>query len=159
MVGMSRDPSDMRPRQTPRPPGPGTKPPEPGWRWIVIVVIGLLLATVVLPLLIHGGGKSLSYADFKAKVDANDVATANINNNDGHISGKLQRRLVLHGDRSQPGRRQRDQPRRRAGHPRRQRQLPHAVEQPVPQPAADHLPRPRDGAASTCGSGAGRKGR
>src|ERR1700682_6259087 len=90
MDPVSRDPSARRQRRnSPRPPGSGTKPPEPGWRWVVIVVVGLLLATVVLPLLIHSGSKSLSYADFKAKVDSGQVATANINNNDGHISGKL----------------------------------------------------------------------
>ncbi len=89
MCRMSRDPSDLRPRPNPRSNGSGGKPPEPGWRWVVIVVVGLLLATVVLPLIIHGGGKGLSYGDFKAKVDGGQVATANINNSDGHISGKL----------------------------------------------------------------------
>jgi cell division protease FtsH len=86
MGRVSRDPSEMRQR---RPPGTGSKPPEPGWRWVVIVVVGLLVATVVLPLLIRSGSKGLSYADYKAKVEAGQVATANINNNDGHISGKL----------------------------------------------------------------------
>jgi len=86
MGRVSRDPSDMRQR---RPPGTGSKPPEPGWRWVVIVVVGLLVATVVLPLLIRSGSKGLSYADFKTKVAADQVPTAHINNNDGHISGKL----------------------------------------------------------------------
>jgi cell division protease FtsH len=89
MWGMSRDPSDMRPRPGQRPPAPGAKPPEPGWRWIIFVVVGLLLLTVVLPLLIRGGGKGLSYGDFQAEVAENKVLTANINNSDGHISGKL----------------------------------------------------------------------
>ncbi len=79
----------MRPRPGQRPSAPGAKPPEPGWRWIIFVVVGLLLLTVVLPLLIRGGGKSLSYGDFQAKVASNAVTTANINNSDGHISGKL----------------------------------------------------------------------
>jgi cell division protease FtsH len=86
---MSRDPSEQRPRQGQRPPGQGGKPAEPGWRWIVFVVVGLLLFAVVLPLVIRSGGKGLSYADFQARVTNNDVATANINNSDGHISGKL----------------------------------------------------------------------
>ncbi len=86
MGPVSREPSDLRQR---RPPGSGPAPPQPGWRWVVIVVVGLLLATVVLPLLIRTGSKGLSFAEFKAKVDSNQVATANINNNDGHISGKL----------------------------------------------------------------------
>src|SRR5262249_54911925 len=87
MGPMSRDPSDLRQRQGQRP--PGQKPPEPGWRWIIFVVVGLLLLTVVLPLLIRSSGKGLSYADFQQKVTNNEVATANINNSDGHISGKL----------------------------------------------------------------------
>ncbi|HZQ57878.1 MAG TPA: ATP-dependent zinc metalloprotease FtsH [Acidimicrobiales bacterium] len=86
---MSRDPSDLRPRPGQRPPAPGGKPAEPGWRWIIFVVVGLLLLTVVLPLLIHSGGKGLSYAEFQDRVNANQVGTANINNSDGHISGKL----------------------------------------------------------------------
>ncbi|MFI5042616.1 MAG: ATP-dependent zinc metalloprotease FtsH, partial [Acidimicrobiales bacterium] len=73
-----------------RPAGAGSKPPEPGWRWVVIVVVGLLLATVLLPMLFRGGAsKSLSYDAFRQQVDAGQVDTATINNNDGHISGKL----------------------------------------------------------------------
>jgi cell division protease FtsH len=86
---MSRDPSDLRPRPGQRPPGQGAKPPEPGWRWIVFVVVGLLLFAVVLPLVIRSSGRGLSYADYQAKVANNEVATANINNSDGHINGKL----------------------------------------------------------------------
>ncbi|MHB8467130.1 MAG: ATP-dependent zinc metalloprotease FtsH [Acidimicrobiales bacterium] len=88
---MSRNPPDLRPRPpAPRPPGPGAKPAEPGWRWIVIVVVGLLAATVILGgLNSRGSSKSLGYADFRARVDAGGVSTANINNSDGHISGKL----------------------------------------------------------------------
>ena len=87
---MSRSPSDLRPRRADRPSGAGPKPPEPGWKWVVIVVIGLLLATVVLPaLLSKGSSKSLSFDEFRAAVDAGQVATADINNNDGRITGKL----------------------------------------------------------------------
>ncbi|GAC1382300.1 MAG: ATP-dependent zinc metalloprotease FtsH [Acidimicrobiales bacterium] len=87
---MSRTPSDLRPRRSDKTPGSGPKAPEPSWRWVVIVVLGLLLATVVLPALIsRGSTKSLSYNEFRAAVDAGQVATADINNNDGKVSGKL----------------------------------------------------------------------
>ena len=87
---MSRSPSDLRPRRGDRAPGSGPKPPEPGWKWVVIVVIGLLVATVVLPaLLSKGSTKALSFNEFRAAVDAGQVSTADINNNDGRISGKL----------------------------------------------------------------------
>ncbi|GAC1305103.1 MAG: ATP-dependent zinc metalloprotease FtsH [Acidimicrobiales bacterium] len=87
---MSRTPSDLRPRRSDKTPGSGPKAPEPSWRWVVIVVLGLLLATVVLPALIsHGSTKSLTYNEFRSAVDAGQVATADINNNDGKVSGKL----------------------------------------------------------------------
>ena len=100
MGEVSRDPSDMR--QQRRPPGTGAKPPEPGGRWVVIVVVGLLVATVVLPLLIRGGSKGLSYADYKSKVQTDQVATANINNNDGHISGKPSKSYAIRRGASWP---------------------------------------------------------
>ncbi|GAC1316358.1 MAG: ATP-dependent zinc metalloprotease FtsH [Acidimicrobiales bacterium] len=87
---MSRSPSDLRPRRGDRAPGSGPKPAEPGWKWVVIVVIGLLLATVVLPALISkGSSKTFSFDEFRSAVDTGRVATADINNNDGRISGKL----------------------------------------------------------------------
>ncbi|HEY2427404.1 MAG TPA: ATP-dependent zinc metalloprotease FtsH, partial [Acidimicrobiales bacterium] len=88
---MSRQPPDLRPPRNDRPPGPGgRKPPEPGWRWVIVVVIGLLVATIVLPLFLNGRSpKSLTYDQFQADVNGNQVSTANINNNDGQITGKL----------------------------------------------------------------------
>jgi len=87
---MSRNPSDLRPQRNERPGPPGRKPPEPGWRWVVIVVVGLLLATIVLPLFINShSSKSLTYDAFQSAVNANQVATATINNSNGQISGKL----------------------------------------------------------------------
>src|SRR5579872_2596666 len=87
---MSRNPSDLRPSRNERPGQPGRKPPEPGWRWVIIVVVGLLLATIVLPLFINGHSpKSVTYDAFQGAVSANQVATATINNNNGQISGKL----------------------------------------------------------------------
>jgi cell division protease FtsH len=89
MVRMSRQPQDLRPRDQ-RPAGSARKPPEPGWRWVVIVVVGLLLATVILPLFINGHTtKSLTYDAYLADVNAGQVSTANINNNDGQVTGKL----------------------------------------------------------------------
>ena len=90
MDGMSRNPSDLRERRSDRAQGSGAKPAEPGWRWIVIVVIGLLVATVILGgINSRSSSKSLNYADFLNRVNTGGVSTANINNNDGHISGKL----------------------------------------------------------------------
>ena len=87
---MSRTPPELRPRRSERPAGAGPKPPEQSRRWVVVGVITLLFAVVLLPaLLSRGSGKSLGYNDFRAEVDTGQVATAQINNNDGRISGKL----------------------------------------------------------------------
>jgi cell division protease FtsH len=87
---MSRQPSDVRPPRNERPAGSGRKPPQPGLRWVVIVIVGLLLATFILPLLIKTHStKNLSYDQFEAAVDTGQIGTATINNNNGDITGKF----------------------------------------------------------------------
>jgi cell division protease FtsH len=57
---------------------------------VVIVVLCLLIAAVVLPGLVGRNNAShLTYDDFTAKVNAGEVATADIDTNNGHITGKL----------------------------------------------------------------------
>jgi len=59
-------------------------------RWVVVVVLGLLLAAVLLPPLFgHGQSKPLTFAQYRDQVGAGQVDTAIINSNDGHITGKL----------------------------------------------------------------------
>jgi cell division protease FtsH len=87
---MSRQPPELRPRRQERPAGSGPRPPDPAWRWLVIVVVCLLAATVLLPMMLGGSGPAkLTYDNYTAKVDAGQVTTADIDTTTGHISGKL----------------------------------------------------------------------
>ena len=57
---------------------------------MVIVVVCLLAATVILPSLLGGGSTThLSYDQFTKLAAQNQVATADIDTTNGHISGKL----------------------------------------------------------------------
>src|ERR1700694_165641 len=87
---MSRQPPDLRPQRPDRPAGSGPRQPDPAWRWVVIVVVCLLAATVLLPMMLGGSGPAkLPWDDYTAKVNAGQVATADIDTTSGHISGKL----------------------------------------------------------------------
>src|SRR5258708_1366222 len=90
MLPMSRQPPDLRPGRPERPAGAGPRPPDPAWRWVVIVVVCLLAATVILPSLLGGGGTThLAYDQFTKLAAQNQVATADIDTTNGHITGKL----------------------------------------------------------------------
>ena len=73
--------------------GTGPKPPgtEPsrGWpRWLLWVLIGVLVATVIVPnLLPRNTGDAISYTEFIADVRAGKVESIEINNGTGAISG------------------------------------------------------------------------
>ena len=87
---MSRVPPDLRRQGNERQPGSGPKTPDSGWRVAIIVVIGLLLAALFLPLLLGShSAKSLTYDDFESEVVGRAIATANINNSTGQITGKF----------------------------------------------------------------------
>ncbi len=134
---MSRNPSDLRPQRNERPGPPGRKPPEPGWRWVVIVVVGLLLATIVLPLFINGhSSKSLTYDAFQGAVNTNQVATATINNSNGQITGKLKDGSSYKVTGPNPAGGTSTALEQNLADPQRRGQLPRPVQQRPPQPAA-----------------------
>ena len=85
---MSRPPSEQGPKR-PTPPGLGG-PAEQNWRWAVFVILGLVAAAVLLPPLFNTEKKTeLSYSELVTKVEAGEVAEAVVNNDTGHITGKL----------------------------------------------------------------------
>jgi cell division protease FtsH len=93
MLDMSRPPSDLRPERPERPgrgrPG-GTSGPDPGWRWAVIVLLGLVVLALVLPnLFSQGQSQQLSYTTFISDVNAHKVSSATIDNSSGKITGNL----------------------------------------------------------------------
>ena len=85
--------------QTPPPPPPrpgrgqGGRPStgSQGWpRWSIWVLIGLLLATVLIPQLFSGGSsEDISYDAFIDRVEADDVRSIEIDNSNAHIDGVL----------------------------------------------------------------------
>src|SRR5579864_3798497 len=85
MEGMSRPPGEMR--RPERQPG---QAPDRTWRIVALAILGLF----VLVLLVQGlagssTSTSLSYTDFLTDAQAGHVLSAKINNDNGHISGKL----------------------------------------------------------------------
>jgi cell division protease FtsH len=84
---MSRQPGDPRPgRPEPRPAGPGNGP-DRNWRWALIVLGALLLAAFILPSLFAGSSsQQQSFTDFKNAVEAGQVVSATVNNDNGHIT-------------------------------------------------------------------------
>jgi cell division protease FtsH len=91
---MSRQPPDLRPDRPSggpgRPGARGSSGPDQSWRWAVIVLLGLVVAALVIPpFFSHSPSQQLSYTQFINDVNGNQVSTATVDNNSGHISGKL----------------------------------------------------------------------
>ncbi|HVM10381.1 MAG TPA: ATP-dependent zinc metalloprotease FtsH [Acidimicrobiales bacterium] len=96
---MSRQPQDLRPgRPGERPGGPAGGPPRPGgpsgtdqsWRWLLIVLGGLVIVALILsPFFNDGTSEELTYTDLIARVEAGGVESAEVDNTTGRITGKL----------------------------------------------------------------------
>ncbi len=65
--------------------------PNPQWRrWLPWVAAGVFLAAVVIPSLTSGQtGSELSYSEFIDRVTAGEVASIEINNMTGRITGEF----------------------------------------------------------------------
>ncbi|MGH9300632.1 MAG: ATP-dependent zinc metalloprotease FtsH [Acidimicrobiales bacterium] len=84
------DPRPDRPGGRSGPGAPGTRGPEQNWRWVVVVLFGLVLAALLLPPLFSSTARStFSYSQYMSDVNAGQVGNANINNTTGNITGKL----------------------------------------------------------------------
>ncbi|HMQ27459.1 MAG TPA: ATP-dependent metallopeptidase FtsH/Yme1/Tma family protein, partial [Acidimicrobiales bacterium] len=90
----------MSPDNLPPPPpppsagkGPGaTKPDNSSWpRWSLWVLLGLVTASIVASSLLSSGddGSAISYDDFMSRVEAGDVKSVEINNDNAKISGEV----------------------------------------------------------------------
>ncbi|HEX2850150.1 MAG TPA: ATP-dependent zinc metalloprotease FtsH [Acidimicrobiales bacterium] len=89
---MSRQPQDLRPggeRQGP-PRLPGAPGPDQSWRWLLIVLGGLVLLGLLLsPMFSSPTRKEVTYTELLAKVNEGQVKAAEIDNNTGQITGEL----------------------------------------------------------------------
>ncbi len=73
-------------------PGPGTTPPtgDRSWKFVLVAVIVLLIVFLSVPsLLSKPSATSIGWGQFMQKVDAKQVATAQIDNTTGIVTGKL----------------------------------------------------------------------
>jgi cell division protease FtsH len=89
-----RRPQGSPPPRNQRPNGEGSRRPvRPGsWpRWVLWVLAGVLLATILVPsLLPDKGGQDLTYTQFMEEVKAGNVESVEINNTNGKITGKFE---------------------------------------------------------------------
>jgi cell division protease FtsH len=91
---MSRQPPDPRPggRPNERPPSrlPGAPGGDQSWRWLLIVLGGLVIVALILsPFFNNKTSKTLSYSELRAAVDAGQVKSAEVDNTTGRITGQL----------------------------------------------------------------------
>jgi cell division protease FtsH len=94
---MSRQAPDLRPGG--RPPGDRQQPPRlpgtpgPGdqsWRWLLIVLGGLVIVALILsPFFDDSARVELSYSELRARVAEGQVKTATVDNSSGRITGQL----------------------------------------------------------------------
>jgi cell division protease FtsH len=83
-------PADPRQRRTDGQGPPAPTPGEQNWRWAVVVLVGLVLAALLLPPLFSTKKKAeVTYSELIRKANEGQVVDATINNDTGHISGKL----------------------------------------------------------------------
>jgi len=91
MVGVSRQPQDMRPGNGPGKTGPGGPTgSDQVWRWAIAVIV------VVLIVLVIGSGmfnkttsKAIGFSQFQHDLVTHQIKTANFNNATGAITGTL----------------------------------------------------------------------
>src|SRR5262245_54517661 len=87
---MSRSPNDLRPGRPDRQGGQGQTGPDRNWRWVVYVLVALLVAVIVRAQLVPSSKRNeIAYGDFLNKVNAKEVKSANVNNDNGKITGEL----------------------------------------------------------------------
>ncbi|MGH9165040.1 MAG: ATP-dependent zinc metalloprotease FtsH [Acidimicrobiales bacterium] len=87
---MSPQPGEPRPGRPGRPLKLGGPAQEPTFRWAMIALFALVVAVLVLPPLFGGGSRAeLGYGELIRRAKDGRVEEALVNNDTGHITGKL----------------------------------------------------------------------
>ena len=62
--------------------------PDQSWRWVILVLFGLVVAALLLPSIFKGPARNqLTYGELFKKVQAGQVKQATVNNDTGRITG------------------------------------------------------------------------
>jgi cell division protease FtsH len=86
---MAAPPPEQRQRR-PDAPGSGPAGADQSWRWAVFVLVGLVVAALLLPPLFTDSEKAeLSYGEMIKKANEAQVVEVTVNNDTGHVNGKL----------------------------------------------------------------------
>jgi cell division protease FtsH len=87
---MAQQPPNPRPGRPGGQGGPQGQAPDQSWRWVILVLFGLVVAALLVPSIFKGPSRNqATYGDFFKKVQAGTVKQATVNNDTGHITGTL----------------------------------------------------------------------
>src|SRR5581483_6489790 len=87
---MAQQPPNPRPGRPGGQGGPQGQAPDQSWRWVILVLFGLVVAALLLPSIFKGPARNqMTYGDFFKKVQAGQVKQATVNNDTGHVTGTL----------------------------------------------------------------------
>ena len=91
MVGVSRQPQDMRPGTGPERTGPGGPTgPEQVWRWAIAgIAVVLIVLFIGSGMFNRSGSKAIDFSQFQHDLTTHQLKTANFNNSTGAITGLL----------------------------------------------------------------------
>ena len=90
MWPVSRNPQDLRPSGSGRQgQGPGPSGPEQPWRWAIALVFVVILVLALSSVFHTSNAKQLTYSQFIDQANSHNVATADVNNTNGTITGRL----------------------------------------------------------------------
>ncbi|MBV9933195.1 MAG: ATP-dependent zinc metalloprotease FtsH [Actinobacteria bacterium] len=87
---MAQQPPNPRPGRPGGQGGPQGQVPDQSWRWVILVLFGLVVAALLVPSIFKGPSRNqATYGEFFKKVQAGQVKQATVNNDTGHITGQL----------------------------------------------------------------------
>ena len=91
MVGVSRQPQDMRPGNGPGRTGPGTPSgSEQVWRWAIAgIAVVLIVLFIGSGMFNRSSSKAIDFSQFQQDLTTHQIKTANFNNSTGAITGTL----------------------------------------------------------------------